>query len=118
MLRTVMFALTPRTPGRRQQMPRNFFRRIEVVFPVLDGNLRERITAELLAVTLADNTKVRWLQSDGTYRPSKPAKDEKPRRCQTEFIALAQNEEKNHRKSARKKTKYREVKLRPRPGAS
>ncbi len=104
--------------GSADWMPRNFFRRIEVVFPILDGNLRERVISELIGVTLADNTKARWLQPDGRYRPSKPAKNERPHRCQTEFIALAQNEEKNHKKSARKKTKYREVKLRLRPGAA
>ena len=103
--------------GSADWMPRNFFRRIEVVFPVLDGNLRERIISELLAVTLADNTKARWLQADGSYRHAHPARGEKPRRSQTEFIALAQNGEKNHRKFARKKTKIREVRIAPRPFA-
>ena len=32
--------------GSADWMPRNFFRRIEVVFPVEDGNLRERIISE------------------------------------------------------------------------
>ena len=49
-------------------MPRNFFRRIEVVFPIEDGILRERIISEVLAISLADNTKARFLQSDGSYR--------------------------------------------------
>ena len=54
--------------GSADWMPRNFFRRIEVVFPIEDGNLRERIISEILAVTLADNTRARFLQPDGTYQ--------------------------------------------------
>jgi polyphosphate kinase len=38
--------------GSADWMPRNFFRRIEVVFPVEDGNLRERIRGELLEIIL------------------------------------------------------------------
>ena len=45
--------------GSADWMPRNFFRRIEVVFPIEDGNLRERIVSELLAITLADNQRAR-----------------------------------------------------------
>ena len=37
--------------GSADWMPRNFFRRIEVVFPIDDGNFRERIISEILAVT-------------------------------------------------------------------
>ena len=37
--------------GSADWMPRNFFRRIEVVFPIEDGNLRERVIREILAVT-------------------------------------------------------------------
>ena len=39
--------------GSADWMPRNFFRRIEVVFPIEDGNLRERVISELLALPLA-----------------------------------------------------------------
>ena len=41
--------------GSADWMPRNFFRRIEVVFPVEDGNLRERIRGEMLETILQDN---------------------------------------------------------------
>jgi polyphosphate kinase len=70
-------------------LPRNFFRRIELAFPIEDGNLRERIIREILAVSLADNTRARFLQSDGSYVPAKPARDQKPVRSQFEFIELA-----------------------------
>ena len=75
--------------GSADWMPRNLFRRIEVVFPVEDGNLRDRITEEILERQLADNVKARLLQADGTYvTPSLP-KGAKARRSQSEFMELA-----------------------------
>jgi polyphosphate kinase len=42
------------------------------VFPVEDGTLRERLIAEVLDANLADNTRARILQPDGTYvRPTR-----------------------------------------------
>ncbi len=48
-------------------MPRNFDRRVEVLFPVEDKELKKRLIDEILAVTLLDDAKARILQSDGTY---------------------------------------------------
>jgi polyphosphate kinase len=76
--------------GSADWMPRNLFRRIEVVFPIEDGILCDRVYREILGVTLADNTKARFLGPDGIYRRAQPAADAAPRRSQTEFIALAQ----------------------------
>jgi polyphosphate kinase len=73
--------------GSADWMPRNLFRRIEVVFPIEEGNLRERVTREILGVTLADNTRARLLGADGVYRRAKPATNELARRSQAEFIA-------------------------------
>jgi polyphosphate kinase len=70
-------------------MPRNLFRRIEVAFPIEDGNLRERLIGEVLAITLADNTKARFLQPDGSYERAGLSAGEAPRRSQSEFVALA-----------------------------
>ena len=39
--------------GSADWLPRNFFRRIELVFPVEDGNLRERVINEILAISLS-----------------------------------------------------------------
>ena len=75
--------------GSADWMPRNLFRRIEVVFPIEDGNLRERVIAEILQVTLADNTKARLLRPDGTYHRIKATEDETPRRSQVDFVNLA-----------------------------
>ena len=72
-------------------MPRNFHRRIETTFPILDGNLRDRIIHELLALPLADNTRARLLQPDGSYRHARPAPGERPRRSQFEFLERARS---------------------------
>ncbi|WP_239014533.1 polyphosphate kinase 1 [Archangium violaceum] len=50
-------------------MPRNFLRRIEVMFPVEDPAIRQRLLDEVLGVALKDNVKARRLQVDGTYVP-------------------------------------------------
>jgi polyphosphate kinase len=42
-------------------------RRVETVFPIEDPSFRRRIRQEILENALADNTKIRWLHSDGTY---------------------------------------------------
>ena len=73
--------------GSADWLPRNFFRRIEVVFPIEDGILRERIINEILAITMADNSKARILSADGSYEPIE--KQGKTHRSQFEFIALA-----------------------------
>lgn len=53
--------------GSADLMHRNLNRRIEVLFPVVDPQQRQRIRCELLESAIADNTKIRWLQPDGNY---------------------------------------------------
>jgi len=53
--------------GSADWMPRNLYDRVEVLFPVKDALLRERIQHEILDAYLADNRKARILQKDGTY---------------------------------------------------
>jgi polyphosphate kinase len=48
-------------------MPRNLYERVEVMFPVRDELLRERVRQEILVSYLADNLKARFLQKDGSY---------------------------------------------------
>jgi polyphosphate kinase len=96
-------------------MPRNYFRRIEVAFPIEDGLLRERLITEMLGLSLADNVKARVLGPDGAYRRSRPAKGEPPRRSQLEFMARASNGEKDRAPRKARKTKYPAVKLAARP---
>jgi polyphosphate kinase len=74
--------------GSPDWMPRNFFRRIEAVFPVEDRRLRERLKNEVLETCLADNVKAWHLRADGKYLRRRPPAAA-PRRSQAEFIALA-----------------------------
>ena len=48
-------------------MERNFFRRVEVAFPIIDKKLRERVIADLNGY-LEDTAQTWLLQADGTYR--------------------------------------------------
>jgi polyphosphate kinase len=59
--------------GSADWMERNFFRRIEVVFPVLDGRLKRRVLKEGLRLYLSDNCQAWEMDSEGRYavRPSK-----------------------------------------------
>ena len=75
--------------GSADWMPRNLHRRIEVVFPIEDGRLREHITSKILATELADNTKARLLMRDGSYRKSEPTQGAPRHRAQAEFIERA-----------------------------
>jgi polyphosphate kinase len=70
-------------------MPRNFFKRIEVAFPLVDGRLRDRVIHEVLALSLADNVKARLLQPDGTYQLVKAGLGEALIRSQACFMDLA-----------------------------
>ncbi|HZA14468.1 MAG TPA: polyphosphate kinase 1 [Myxococcaceae bacterium] len=50
-------------------MPRNFQRRVEVLFPMEDPALRARLLDEVLGLALKDTVKSRRLQRDGRYLP-------------------------------------------------
>lgn len=99
--------------GSADWMPRNFYRRIEVVFPIDDGNLRERIISELLALPLQDNTKARIMGPAGEYHFAKLKRGEKAHRSQVEFIAAARKD--RTPSTTGPKSKYPKVKLAPRP---
>ncbi len=55
-------------------MDRNFFRRIEVAFPVLDSKLSKRVIDEGLKPYLADNLQAWEMQPDGHYEHLQPAR--------------------------------------------
>ncbi len=77
--------------GSADWMPRNFIRRVEVMFPVEDPALRDRMLDEILRPALADNVKARRLRSDGSYeRLHPPAGDPAAAvRSQQRFMELA-----------------------------
>lgn len=75
--------------GSADWMPRNFFNRIETVFPIEDGVLRDRVMNEVLSISLSDNYKSRFLQSDGSYKRPALSYKEPIRSSQIEFMKLA-----------------------------
>jgi len=76
--------------GSADWMPRNFFRRVEAVFPVEDPVLRHRILDEILASELRDTVDAAGLRSDGTYASLVPAEGAAPFQAQRHFMTLAQ----------------------------
>jgi polyphosphate kinase len=74
--------------GSADWMDRNLSRRVEVVWPVEQPELKQRLIREILATSLADNVKARELLSDGTYRRVTPANDQRVR-SQERFLEFA-----------------------------
>ncbi|MFI5302633.1 MAG: RNA degradosome polyphosphate kinase, partial [Polyangiales bacterium] len=70
-------------------MPRNFHRRIELMFPIVDPRIRARVYEELLALQLADNVKAWHLRSDGSYERVARGDKEPVLRSQLRAIELA-----------------------------
>jgi len=58
--------------GSADWMDRNLKRRVEVVFPIEQPELKQRLIREILATSLADNTKARLLLPDGRYERLHP----------------------------------------------
>ena len=67
-------------------MERNFFRRIELCFPVRDPRLKKRVIAEGLRMYLADNQQAWEMDSNGTYHRKRQGRA-KPRSAQNELMA-------------------------------
>jgi polyphosphate kinase len=85
--------------GSADWMPRNFFRRIEVMFPVLDPKHKTRIVDEILQTILADNVKARVLQPNGQYVRRQPADSEAPVREQIVLQDIASRAARAKRKA-------------------
>jgi polyphosphate kinase len=91
-------------------MPRNFFRRIELAFPVENPALRDQIINEVLPSFLNDRVKARELQPDGTYRRLKPEGPEARAQAQWHFREVSRE---RSRKLTASKKKSRSDKLIP-----
>src|SRR5712671_3647324 len=85
--------------GSADWMPRNLHERIEVLFPLKNPLLRDRVMHEILAAYMADNVKARFLQKDGRYlrswqsprgRSRKPPSGSAAFNAQEFLIALAE----------------------------
>jgi polyphosphate kinase len=99
--------------GSADWMPRNFFRRIEVFYPIEDPAIRSRVVTEILAVELVDNSGAWALDASGKYARLIPAKGMPRRDSQSEFMELALGSLKGRRKS---RQSPRVLKVRHQPG--
>jgi polyphosphate kinase len=75
--------------GSADWMPRNLYERVEILFPLKDGELRERICKEILPAYLGDNQKARVLGSNGQYTAVRHAKGSKRFSVQEHLMKLA-----------------------------
>jgi polyphosphate kinase len=66
-------------------MPRNFYRRIELAFPIETPALRDQIISDVIPAFLHDRVKARELQPDGTYRRLTPEAAEPRHQAQWQF---------------------------------
>jgi polyphosphate kinase len=67
-------------------MERNFYRRIELAFPILDPRLKKRVITEGLKFYLADNQQSWDMNGDGVYQRRRAARA-KPHTAQGELMA-------------------------------
>ena len=67
-------------------MPRNFFRRVELMFPVLAPELSSRILKEIIPLYLTDNMRARQLDKDGVFHLLHPGPGEMPLRSQIQML--------------------------------
>jgi polyphosphate kinase len=75
--------------GSADWMDRNLSRRVEVVFPIEQPELKQRLIREILSTSLGDNVKARELLPDGTYRRVTPRPGQARVRSQELFWELA-----------------------------
>ena len=71
-------------------MPRNLYERAEVLCPVTDPSLKQRVKHEILAAYLADNVKARFLDRNGRYMRLPRRKGQQSFAAQDFLIAVAE----------------------------
>lgn len=72
-------------------MPRNFLRRLEIAFPVLDERLYSFLRDVVLSAYLKDNAQAKELAAQGIWKTRTVPKGETPFRSQFFFRELAEN---------------------------
>jgi polyphosphate kinase len=75
--------------GSADWMDRNLSRRVEVVFPIEQPELKQRLIREILATSMADNVKARELLPDGSHRRVTPMANQARVRSQAQFLDFA-----------------------------
>jgi polyphosphate kinase len=74
--------------GSADMMQRNLDRRVEVMFPIKDPELRAKVRDSILRVSLADTAKCWQLQPDGSYERRTPAASEQPFSSQEHLMTV------------------------------
>ena len=80
--------------GSADWMPRNLYRRVETVFPIVAPRMREHVE-EILEWFWRDNVKAKIMQPDGTYSPVLVPQGGEPFDAQAEFLADAHRRRKS-----------------------
>lgn len=75
--------------GSADWMSRNFFRRVETLFPIQDPALRRWVREELFGMALGDSVQARQLHAHGGYLPVPPEPGREPFSSQVYFMAAA-----------------------------
>ena len=76
--------------GSADWMTRNFFRRVEALFPIYDPEIKRRIIEEILPSELRDNEDARELQSNSAYILPARKEGDAAFSAQKNFMATAQ----------------------------
>ncbi len=74
-------------------MPRNFRRRVELMFPVIEPALKRRLLQSFIPTLLSDNVKAREMLPDGKYRRVERKEGEPAVRAQMKFLEEVQSAE-------------------------
>ncbi|MGA2749273.1 MAG: polyphosphate kinase 1 [Verrucomicrobiota bacterium] len=100
--------------GSADWTPRHFFHSIEVMCPIEDGNLRERLRGQVLEALLRDNVKARFLRASGAYARPPARHGAAPWRSQRQLLAAA-GPGTGLEPAAKARPGYARFKLAPRP---
>jgi polyphosphate kinase len=90
---------------------RNFFRRLEICFPIEEPALRKQIVESIFPTLLGDSKKAWVLQPDGSYAQPLRANGEKAISSQEAFMAMAEAGTKSPRKKAARARRFPRVEL-------
>jgi hypothetical protein len=70
---------------------------VEVLFPLKDSAIRERVCTEILGIYLTDNCKSRLLRSDGTYLHLRANRPGLSVNAQEQLLRVAESADGAHR---------------------
>ncbi|PWU03643.1 MAG: polyphosphate kinase 1 [Terriglobia bacterium] len=84
--------------GSADLMPRNIDHRVEVLVPIRDAGMAQRIRDDLLAVYLSDGVKARMMLPNGTYTRKRNPRSRKPVNSQEVLLRTESRSPKNRTK--------------------